>query len=154
MKWVRRRILPIVLMVFALCGAAPAEEPSSLILVTDKASGITSLTSSEIRRLFLGLPVRKNDRPLVPLINQSDPLLYQVFLQKVVFMSSQTYERHLLESVIQLGGQRPKIHNQQEALIADLHQHPGTVSFIWNYKLRIYPSLNAIGETWRPPEEE
>jgi len=154
MKWVWRRILWVALIWLALCGAAPAEEPNSLILVTDKASGITSLTSSEIRRLFLGLPVRKNDRPLVPLINQSDPLLYQVFLQKVVFMSSQTYERHLLESVIQLGGQRPKIHNQQDALITDLHQHPGTVSFIWNYKLRIYPSLIAIGETWRPPEEE
>src|SRR3569833_4459775 len=140
MKWVWRRILWVALIWLALCGAAPAEEPNSLILVTDKASGITSLTSSELRRLFLGLPVRKNDRPLVPLIIQCDPVLYQVFLQKVVFMSSQSYERHLLDSVIQLGGQRPKIHYQQDALNSDLHHHPGTVIFIWNFKLLIYPS--------------
>lgn len=122
-------------------------------MVTAKATGIRSLTTSEIRRLLMGLPVSKNGKKLEAVINQSDPLLYQVFLQKVVFMSAQVYEHHLLENVVQLGGQRPKIHNQQEALVADLHRHPGKVSYIWNYKLCIYPSLVAVGETWRQPEE-
>ena len=149
-----RRILPFVLTLTVVSHSLLAQETTNhLVLVTAKATGIRSLTTSEIRRLFMGLPVSKNGRKLEALVNQSDPLLYQVFLQKVVFMSAQVYERHLLENVVQLGGQRPKIHNQQEALVADLHRHPGKVSYIWNYKLRIYPSLVAVGEIWRPLEE-
>ena len=154
MKRSWRRIIPFALTLAVLSQTLPAQQTTSqLVLVTAKATGIRSLTTSEIRRLFMGLPVSKNGKKLEAVINQSDPLLYQVFLQKVVFMSAQIYERHLLENVVQLGGQRPKIHNQQEALVADLHRHPGKVSYIWNYKLRIYPSLVAVGETWRPPEE-
>lgn len=154
MKWDWRRILPFALTLTVLSQALPAQQTmSQLVLVTAKATGIRSLTTSEIRRLLMGLPVSKNGKKLEAVINQSDPLLYQVFLQKVVFMSAQVYERHLLENVVQLGGQRPTIHNQQEALVEDLHRHPGKVSYIWNYKLRIYPSLVAVGETWRPPEE-
>lgn len=155
MKHLWRRILPIALMLLAFSSSIFAQqEGSQLILVTSKATGIKTLTSDEKRRLFLGVPVTKRGKRLEALINQSDPLLYQVFLQKVVFMSSPVYERHLLENVVQLGGQRPKVHNQQEALVAELHQNPGKISFIWNHKLRFYPTLVVVGETWRPPEEE
>ena len=130
-----------------------AGDERRLVLVTDKSSGIGALTTSEIRRLFLGLPVKKEGKMLEAAINQSDPLLYQVFLQKVVFMSAPVYERHLLENVIQLGGQRPQSFNNPDALAADIHQHPGTVSYMWNHTLQSYPYLVIVGELWHPHGE-
>lgn len=148
-------ILPATLTLLALSLSALAQqEGNQLILVTDRATGIQTLTSEEIRRLFLGLPITKKGKQLEAVINQSDPLLYQIFLQKIVFMSSQVYERHLLENVIQTGEQRPKVHNLQDTLIADLHQSPGKISFIWSSELHFYPTLIVVGETWHPSEEE
>lgn len=130
------------------------QEGDQLVLVTHQTTGVKTLTSDEVRRLFLGQGVTKRGKQLEVIINQSDPLLYQVFLQKVVFMSSQAYERRLLENVIQLGGRRPKVRHSQDALVADLHKGPGKISFIWNSQLRLYPALVVVGETWQPPEQE
>lgn len=120
-----------------------------LVLVTDRASGISSLSVSEIRRLFLGFPVTKADKQLTAVINQSETRLYQIFLQKVVFMSANVYELHLLRNVVQLGGQLPPTFKEQSTLADKLHQQPGTVSYMWQADVDAYPHLIAIGELWR-----
>lgn len=155
MRHIRPRSLSVALALLVFHSLAFAQqEGDQLVLVTHQTTGVQTLTSEEIRRLFLGQPVTKQGKQLDVIINQSDPLLYQVFLQKIMFMSSQVYERRLLENVIQLGGRRPKVHHSQDALVADLHKSPGKISFIWNSKLRLYPALVVVGETWQLPEEE
>jgi len=140
-----------LLLMFILIGKinlANSDEFRRLVLVTDASSGIASLSSSEARRLFLGFPIIKGGHSLEAAINRSDPFLYQVFLQRVVFMSSSVYERHLLTNVIQLGGQRPQEYNDIRALISVLRGSPGTVSLLWESDAKANGNLIILGEIW------
>ncbi len=137
------------LIMLGQINVARAGHDGRLVLVTDQASGISSLSVSEIRRLFLGFPVNKENQQLTAVINQSETRLYQVFLQKVVFMSANVYELHLLSNVVQLGGQLPPTFKEQQALVDRLRKQPGTVSYMWEADIAAYPNLVAIGELWR-----
>ncbi len=144
-----RLLLACLLFVLAHASTVSADTERRLVLVTDKNSGIIRLSTSEIRRLFLGFPVNKDGRQLVAAINQGDTLLYQVFLQKVVFMSANVYELHLLSNVVQLGGQLPQIFLEPQVLAENLHNRPGMVSFMWDSTAGAYPNVVVIGELWR-----
>lgn len=148
MKQCLSSLLLLVLLIVKIDIASSAEI-RRLVLVTDTATGIHSLTARESRLLFLGLPVTKEGNPLVAVINRSDPFLYEVFLQKVVFMSSSTYERHLLTKTIQLGGQKPDVYTDTKSLAHALKQAPGTVAVLWENEARNWPSLIILGEIWR-----
>ena len=138
----------ILLMSLGASTMAAAGNNRHLVLVTGSATGITSLSTSEIHKLFLGLPVEKSGHSLEAAINRSDPFLYEIFLQKIVYMSSISYERHLLSNVIQLGGQRPQVFNSTQSLISALKRKPGTVSVMWDSDLKATSDLKVIGEVW------
>ena len=140
--------LLLMLMLIGKINLANGDEFRRLVLVTDASSGITSLSNSETRQLFLGFPVVKGGHSLEAAINRSDPFLYQVFLQRVVYMSSSVYERHLLTNVIQLGGQRPQAYNNVHALIGVLRESPGTVALLWESDARANGNLIILGEVW------
>lgn len=150
----KRLLCTLLVMTSLLAGITRAisDESRRLVLVTNPNSGIHSLTATETRRLFLGLPVTKDGHPLEAAINRSDPFLYQVFLQKIVYMSSSVYERHLLSNVVQLGGQRPPSFNDAQALINALTRTPGTVAVLWEDQAR-GSQLTILGEIWQGTED-
>lgn len=125
--------------------------PHDLVLVSGKASHVSPMSSSEVRRLYLGRSVEKNGVPLLPLRNTTDPLLYETFLQKVVFMSAQSYERYLLVRVYQTGGQRPPGYDRISELQTALQQHPGSVTFMWGAEAQAMPDVTIIQELSREP---
>ena len=143
-----RSAIATLLMLLLGTPSLAANNNRHLVLVTDSTTGITTLTTSEIHKLFLGLPIEKGGRPLEAAINHSDPFLYEIFLQKIVYMSSISYDRHLLSNVIQLGGRRPQIFNNTQSLITALKQKPGTVSVLWENDIRTRSDLTIIGEIW------
>lgn len=140
--------ISFILMLLVGTSGLAASSNRHLVLVTDTATGITSLSTSEIHKLFLGLPVEKGGHSLEAAINHSDPFLYEIFLQKIVYMSSISYDRHLLSNVIQLGGQRPQIFNNTQSLISALKKQPGTVSLLWDSDVKSTSDLTIIGEVW------
>ena len=149
---------PLAILLFAMMligniQSAYSDKIRHLVLVTDTNSGISSLTPNEIHRLFLGFPVIKNGYSLEAAINRSDPFVYQVFLQKVVYMSSSVYERHLLTNVIQLGGQRPQTYTDTRSLISAIKESPGTVTLLWESDARATSNLVILGEIWHGREE-
>lgn len=144
--------LLFLLLCVQITFAAGAED-RRLLLVTDSASGVASLSKGEIRRLFLGLPVEKGGHLLKAAVNRSDPLLYEVFLQKIVGMSSIVYERHLLANVIQIGVQRPQVFTDTPTLISALKRNRDTVTVLWDGDLRATPNLTVIGELWHNTTE-
>ena len=150
----RGQFLALLLLLFtATAGFAASNKNLHLVLVTNSTTGVKSLSTSEIHKLFLGLPVEKSGHSLEAAINRSDPFLYEIFLQKIVYMSSISYERHLLSNVIQLGGQRPHIFNNTQSLISDLEHKPGTVSVLWDSDLKSTTNLTIIGEVWHGTKE-
>ena len=143
-----RHAIALLLMLLLGTPSMAASNNRHLVLVTDSTTGITTLSTSEIHKLFLGLPIEKGGHSLEAAINHSDPFLYEIFLQKIVYMSSISYDRHLLSNVIQLGGRRPQVFNNTQSLITALKQKPGTVSVLWENDIKTISDLTIIGDIW------
>lgn len=126
-----------------------AAEEHRLVLVSAVSSKITPLSQADVRRLFLGLPIIQNSARLEPVHNASDPLLNEVFLQKVIFMSAQNYERQLIERVFRSGGHRPIRYTDAEKLVATLQESPDALSYMWLNKARKIPGIKVVQEIWQ-----
>lgn len=119
-----------------------------LVLVTSSRTEPVTLSQAEIRQLFLGHAVTKNNLQITAVINKSDPLLYEVFLQKVVFMSAYSYERQLVSKVFRSGGQRPPTVTSLDQLGRELDKRPGTVTFMWKENTRKLPNVTVVNDLW------
>ena len=139
----------LVLCLMLGAGQLARADGRSLVLVTAELSSVQSLSLREVRRLYMGLPIIVNDQRLLPLLNVSEPLVYQIFLQEVVHMSAANYERRLLRQVLRFGGSRPVKYEQQERLLRSLRETPGAVSFMWRDAAGAESGIQIIGELWQ-----
>ena len=138
-----------LLLLFCIVNPSSATEASRLVLVTGSdATAITQFTPAQLRKLFLGLTNGHKDGSIRPLRNMSDERLYNVFLQKVVFMSARNYERHLLSRVISMGGQRPPSYASQTELIQKLRSNPHSLSYMWEKTARNTPGIKILQKLW------
>lgn len=143
-----------LLMVTTEPGAVlSAERTLVMVTVTGAQSKAASLTQQEMRRLFLGDTLIKDGERLAPLLNTSDPLLYEVFLQKVIHLSARHYERQVLARVFRMGGQRPAAYDDTAKLLAALRSEPGRVSYMWEDMAKSSPGVKTIGTLWQGPVE-
>lgn len=144
-----KRLLAILFLAAVQSGAA-AEPPDmrELVLAASTRSNIPKLSLREIRKLYLGVPVEKNGMTIKPLLNISESLLFEVFLQKVTFMSSDAYEKQVLAIVFRLGGQRPLAFQDRAVLNDTLLAHPDAVTFMWAKDLDRYRGLKPITTLW------
>lgn len=146
-----RALLLLLLSTGASHGLAAEER--RLVLVAASTSNVTPLPPTEVRKLFLGLPVSQNSLRLEPLHNASDPLLNEVFLQKIIFMSAQSYDRRMISQVFRFGGHRPVSYGDVDALAAALRDKPGTVSYMWLPSAQQLPGIKVVQELWHGPAD-
>ena len=137
------------LLVLALCallcaGGAASAAGREMVLVASGGVDLDPLSRTELRRLFLGVPVEQGSRPLVAVTNRSDELLYEVFLQKVVFMSARTYERQLVSRVLHQGGRRLAEIDSSEEVGRTLRERPGAVTYMWKTDAEADPQVQII----------
>lgn len=139
-------------LLFCLCvafsAATPAGDNRRLVLAARIDSNITTLSAPEVRRLFLGVPIFANGSPVQPLRNASDPLIEEVFLQKVLFMSRESYERLLLTKVMRTGGMRSLAYTTDAQLMQAIENNRNAVTYVWAGDLGGKP-LRIIAELWR-----
>lgn len=143
--------LAYALLTLASHSAFAAER--SLVLVYSEQATVPALTEQEVRKLFLGEALFKDAQRVEALRNRSDPLLYEVFLQKIVFMSARNYERQLLSRVFRLGGQRPSAYEDLDELIAALKSNPAAVTFMWKEDAKTTPGIKVGTQLWQGPIE-
>lgn len=139
----------MILFVTLISPSGVANEVRSLVLVTHVGANNINLTNIEIRRLFLGLPVAQQQRRLIAVINRTESLLYQVFLQKVLFMSAPLYERQLLANVVRQSGIQPPVYTDQQALLRVLRTQPSTVTFMWQDQISAGSGVVVIAVIWQ-----
>jgi hypothetical protein len=137
-----------VMAVCLIALGARAGNGRELILAASSQSPAPKLSVQETRKLYLGVPVEKNGITLKPLVNSSDALLYEVFLQKVTFMSAQAYDNQVMSIVFRLGGQRPEVIKDRQQLNASLLESPDAVTFIWASDLPAYHGLRPVSVLW------
>lgn len=151
-----RRILASLCCIVCLwmaLGHATAGEARRMVLVTGATSYVPALTPAEVRKLFLGIVVVKDGLRIEPLINLTDPRLHQMFLQKIVFMSSYNYEHHLVTHSRQVGDPLPQEYTDPWQLISALRSRPGSVSYMWAKDAQPRMGLKIVQELW-PSQQE
>ena len=126
--------------------AETSASAQKLVLVSASTSAVEPLSMLEIRQLYLGLSIIKHETRLVPYRNYSDKLLKQMFLQKVVFLSSKTYERQLLRRTFGTGSRRPKVFKNDSNLVNALKRQRGALTIMWRSKAISTPGLVIVQE--------
>lgn len=114
-------MLPATLMVHA--------EEQRIAIVASAESAIKAISAKDTRRAYLGATIVLDGVEIKPLRNQTDKLAGEVFLQKVLFMSSEAYERQLLARAFR-GGSSPKAYEKLADLLAALHNDKSTITFM------------------------
>ena len=123
------RVFAALLISLMLCGAALAQE--RVVLVASETSRIESMSSFEVRKLYMGISVMKNGRFVRALRNVSDARLNSVFLQSVVGLSEERYERRLLSNLLKYGTARPQESADLDTLVQTLGTDPFAVTYVW-----------------------
>ena len=139
--------LGLVVLSLVLAVSAPAGE-RQVVLVVNAASPVKELHPIEIRKLFLGLPVQRDNRSLVPVRNSSDRQLEQVFLQDVVAMSQSAYDRRILAQTLQHGRPRPLELQSRDEVLARLYSDRFAVSYVWIDDAVANPRLRILRVIW------
>jgi hypothetical protein len=128
---------------------ADAATDRAVVLVTAEPDPDLSLVSVEVRKLFLGVTVMHEGNALRPIRNRGDALLDKVFLQHIVAMSAEAYERWILSMSLRQGRWRPLEAYSRDKLIEDLLQIPHSVSFAWQSDVQDVPEIRMVRTLWR-----
>src|SRR5215470_13304718 len=98
-----------------------ASAPSDLVIVVDESSPVRSISVADVRRRYLGIPVVVDGIEVVPVRNLSDADFYEMFLQRVLFMSAQSYERRMVSKIFREGGSSILAVGSRDELYRTLH---------------------------------
>lgn len=119
------------------------------VLVTAEPGSFVSLTALELRKAYLGFTVVHEGAFLQPVRNRSDPLIDQVFLQHVVSMSADVYERRLLTLSLRQGRARPREVRTMLELLHILQTVPHSISYAWEQDVQNLPGIHIVRTLWR-----
>lgn len=128
--------------------AVPAADTG--VLVAPVSSPVATLPPADVRKAYLGVPVTINGETLLPLRNTSDPVLEEAFLQKVLFMSRDAYERLLLTRVMR-GGVRPGSYDSETQLLNALTANRATITYMWENKSG-KTGIKVVTKLWQASE--
>ena len=143
----RNLFLCLCLSLICISSTAQTTQRSLLLVCSDNAN-LESLSHADVRKLFLGVPLIVDQVRLKPILNASDPLATDVFLQKVIFMSRRQYDRQLLSRVFRLGDQRPPEYEDIDLLAKALLDTPDSLSYMWSEQLEHLTGLKSLGILW------
>jgi len=116
-----------------------------IVIVASSDSPFTAITAKDVRRAYLGASVILKGIEVKPLLNQSNKLAAEVFLQKVLYMSADAYERQLLARTFQ-GGIRPKAYDSVTELVSALHADGATITFMLHETAVKAHGIRIIGD--------
>jgi len=141
-------ILFIIINLMMAPAIAHNKSHPTLVLVSSTHSSIEKLKPSLVRKIFLNFHTSFNNQHLTPLINNSNELLYEIFLQKVVYMSERNYDRYLIAKTFRTGMPRPEKFSNTKNLIAALQAASGSVSVMWKKNADDEKSIRIIQTLW------
>ncbi len=135
------------LLLSAASVSARGEE--SLALIVSASSPIARLELIEVRKMYLGFTVVRGGLSLRAFENHSDERLHEVFLQNVVGMPDEAYQRRLLMSTLQQGGQRPRVYTSTADLLNAIAADPSAVSVAWTKDVAGDHRVKVLRILWR-----
>ena len=138
------------LMISALVLAATTSQADvAVVLVTDKDSPVESISSLDIRKVYLGISVTIDGNAIRALRRRDDKRLNQIFLQSVIAMSQRSYERRLLSLVLKFGTPRPVVVDDHDELLQLLARNTSSVAYMWKSEAESDSNVKIIRVLWQ-----
>lgn len=128
------------------CLHAQTVEQPLLVLVASAHSSIRQLSPDETRKLYLGIPMLVDSQRIRPLRNNTNLKVQEMFMQKVMFMSTPAYERQILSRVFRMGGTRPLAYAELGELLKALERDPAAVTYMPRELATARPGLKIVGD--------
>ena len=122
--------LIFMLSVFTLPASSVEEGQGKVALIAATGSNIKAMSSSDIRRLYLGLKCRDNQSVGKPVLNLQSEDLYDEFLKNIMRMTAGSYKRKLVKAVFRQGKEEILEVTSLEELNDHLRENKGDVSFV------------------------
>ncbi|MHB0991159.1 MAG: hypothetical protein ACYC3O_06735 [Burkholderiales bacterium] len=148
------KIVWILIAVF-LTGLPQAQvfaAKQDLVLVAAYNTVVPQMSPDVVRRLYIGVPVEAAGHVIVPLINASDSLVLEIFMQQVLFMSYDVYIRQNSSRSSRKDDMPAQSYSSMPALIAALRANPYAVTYMLRSTAIAFPDLKIIAELWRSEE--
>lgn len=100
------------------------------VLVAAQDSPVQKISLLEIRRIYLGLEPSVDSRINRPVINLSDPVLYNVFLKNVMHMTERGFRRKTIKRIFRQGGEKVKQLKSHAEIVEHLKNNKNDVAFM------------------------
>ena len=142
------RTLLICCLGFMLCTQAVVAE-RQVVLVTSATSPLHDVDSLELRKIYLGFPVKRDGHTVSGLRNSGDEDLNRIFLQAVVAMSEKSYLRRLLSLPLRQGIPRPSEYDSLEHLLDALSSDPYSVTYMWKEAAARSADVKTLRVLWQ-----
>lgn len=142
----KRLLLILLLALTAVPTLYASAGDRHVVLVAGAQSVVPNLSPDEVRKLYLGMPMLVAGYPLHPLRNNADETVQEMFMQKVMFMSTPAYERQILSRVFRVGGNRPPVYTEMKELVEALESDRTALSYMPKDLAMATPGLKIVGE--------
>jgi len=120
-----------------------------LVLVSSITVNYQPLSLFEVRKIFLGYPIKRENTPLIAIRNKSDEESYQIFLQKVIHLSARNYERRLMSKTFRTGTPTVLAVDSLLALKYKLLNNEFNVSVMWLEDVELDSKLKVLQTLWK-----
>jgi len=146
---VRARVAQFLLITALVLTATTSRADVAVVLVADKDSPIESISSLNIRKVYLGIPVTIGGHAVRGFRRRDDERLNQIFLQSVIAMSERSYERRLLSLVLKFGTPRPTEVDNHGELLESLANNSSSIAYMWKSEAESNSNLKIIRVLWQ-----
>lgn len=120
-----------------------------VVLVTNTSCPLNTLSSLELRKIYFGIKVRRNNFQIRGLRNLTNSQLDKIFHQTVVAMTSKSYSRRLLAQILNSGTPRIAKFYNTEALKAELSNNTCNITYMWEEEVIHFQDLKIIKLLWQ-----
>jgi len=139
------QLITLLLSIFLCCSVYSKE----LALVSSINANYEALSSFEVRKIFLGYPIKRENTQLIAIRNKSDETSYQIFLQKVIHLSARNYERRLMSKTFRTGTPTVLEISSLPKLKDKLHSNKFNISVMWLEDAQLDNKLKVIQILWK-----
>lgn len=143
-----RKVIAYVIIALLMPCTISSALAREMVLVSGSSTIDRAFGKSELRRIFLGFSLLKNDIKVEGVRNISSTDIDDVFLQYVMFMSKHHYERRLLSLEFKKGNSKIiELDNRQE-LLDYLKLNPQAISYMWRDEIPDDSSVVVVQVLW------
>ena len=141
------RVLFIVLVILSILPVSLSAR--ELVLVGNTFSINDVFKKRDLRKMFLGYRVSRDNNSITAIRNTQSVEQYQIFLQKVMFMSKTDYERRCLTLNFSKGNRKVEEEKDQKALFKILKHNPFMVTYMWRDELEEDEDIGVLQILWK-----